>query len=954
MKAYGRVKFFDSKKKKFGFIYVVKSEFGVSEVDAIFFDDDRRGEWGVYDWQVSTVLFDLKQNGSKYRARNVYPYLQAPDGMLFKFLHLFEDYEEIIILNELANRGCEIRDEKVTHLFQTIKKGREHPENLQRVWNFTRLINKPFAYELFFDHMNQNVFGSEAFRQDHFYSFNWFSMNGLKEFYTEMAIAKRHPVLLDLFTIYSRSKDEERIKEILPLILPDLSKISDPETIFSLLNYIDNPEVLLENNVIDISTAQKILLNLRYEYKNSPEKTAKLITLLLKKIVLNSWVLTNERLRDLLELDLDLEPAIAEYLLIRQLETTTSDEENKPVQNYWVASNKFPASDVIISYLLGFLTNPQEYLESRVTDNSTAQLILSGLLHSYAISQDENKMIFINILLRKIKANSWDITVNKLKELLVLEMQLEPEMVKYIAFNFLDHLFSTGEDNFIRDFQIVSAKFPALKAEIVNYSLFKLEIKSRAFFALLDDDDLNQKVVKKILEHFPTIFTEVPELFFRLRSISRLNSSIVDDGSVQSQLTNAVINLLGEDKNQTCGEIINYFLRQLEEAREDQIRLMLIYKFFFADSRIVLRVLLTNKGWDDKGRLNWGLVKQADNEKFNTSKDPELRILLAMLGILKETDIQIENVYFLRILSKLDSKYEFFVIKFLTWIALHKIEFRGKIKSFIMSTSFKTFPSIVFQNLINLENSDEKSAISALNKSLLDGYLKIKNLDGVELDHYFSLRVLVKNCLGRRHTSVPSKKYINGQMETVVTEYPNRTSPVVDYCEGKFWKTESYLVVPENIRKTYDLYWCRGAVCTAPNRFPVTKFPFAIYSIHELMLAFGINLSDLVYATIAGWMNRLKELLPLLKCNECDSHLVPISYVPNNLGYYATPLFMCPDQSCSEYQKSIRFTHCINCGTVLDSRELDTCSNGWLECPSCNACCPQHSGKSYTPHYRQT
>ena len=110
----------------------------------------------------------------------------------------------------------------------------------------------------------------------------------------------------------------------------------------------------------------------------------------------------------------------------------------------------------------------------------------------------------------------------------------------------------------------------------------------------------------------------------------------------------------------------------------------------------------------------------------------------------------------------------------------------------------------------------------------------------------------------------------------------------------------------------------------------------------------NISIEQKYLALFAGWANLMNEILSRLICKECNQNLRPVPFEPNRLGFYAVPLFHCLNQECKEYENIIRLTHCINANCkgdnnrVIDSRDCPKCSNGWLVCQDCFACCPAH------------
>ncbi len=55
---------------------------------------------------------------------------------------------------------------------------------------------------------------------------------------------------------------------------------------------------------------------------------------------------------------------------------------------------------------------------------------------------------------------------------------------------------------------------------------------------------------------------------------------------------------------------------------------------------------------------------------------------------------------------------------------------------------------------------------------------------------------------------------------------------------------------------------------------------------------------------------------------------------------YRVTIFRCIQHNCTEHENDYYINHCIGCGEPIDQRDSsDTCSNKWIICKSCYACC---------------
>jgi len=173
------------------------------------------------------------------------------------------------------------------------------------------------------------------------------------------------------------------------------------------------------------------------------------------------------------------------------------------------------------------------------------------------------------------------------------------------------------------------------------------------------------------------------------------------------------------------------------------------------------------------------------------------------------------------------------------------------------------------------------------------------------------------------------------------------------FCEGRFWKEKSFFMLNQNryTQKKYPMYWCRGDTCCEPNILPDLNLPVQDWTLYEISEVLKIKIDRKYYSLLAGWANRMNEIILRLYCRECHSILRPEPFNPSLLGFYAVPLFKCVNENCALHNQIIRIAHCLNgnCSgennRIIDSRDCPKCSKGWLVCQDCYACCPEHHDK---------
>lgn len=174
-------------------------------------------------------------------------------------------------------------------------------------------------------------------------------------------------------------------------------------------------------------------------------------------------------------------------------------------------------------------------------------------------------------------------------------------------------------------------------------------------------------------------------------------------------------------------------------------------------------------------------------------------------------------------------------------------------------------------------------------------------------------------------------------------------------CEAVYWeKTQMYL--------------CRGSVCSTPQIRPNATRNFLDFSIYDWFVHFGVEfwgsedhrLRDFPIK-LAGYLNRLREIMPHLRCRSCDDLMLPdfkysrvkCSVLENGIqvekdmaAAYRNTVFYCNNANCSEHSKKYYINHCLGylCFDLIDSRDLKVkCDGGKLVCKGCGGCCGEHA-----------
>lgn len=251
-------------------------------------------------------------------------------------------------------------------------------------------------------------------------------------------------------------------------------------------------------------------------------------------------------------------------------------------------------------------------------------------------------------------------------------------------------------------------------------------------------------------------------------------------------------------------------------------------------------------------------------------------------------------------------------------------------------------------SFINNKPSNRADSLQLLSKIFTEHFSRFDKLEISEerFEDIFTISDFLNLCDGRKKI-----KYNLWEKNGIRRKYVNKFNFSLYeinnfYCEGRYWKVDKIYISGSQEYKNFNVYWCRGDVCYGINNKYDINSSYSVWGFLEIATIFNLKIDYLIIAILSGWANRINEIIHKLKCRVCNSILRPLPYNPLKLGYYSTSVFTCLNNYCSEYNKVIRITHCLNakCGKILDSRDLKTCNNGWLICDNedCKTCCPIH------------
>ncbi|MBP6730692.1 MAG: hypothetical protein KA149_01460 [Chitinophagales bacterium] len=303
------------------------------------------------------------------------------------------------------------------------------------------------------------------------------------------------------------------------------------------------------------------------------------------------------------------------------------------------------------------------------------------------------------------------------------------------------------------------------------------------------------------------------------------------------------------------------------------------------------------------------------------------------------------------------------VVKFLIYQYSQKAITKARLIEIIDSFKWTEASALLIRAFIQEQAYTEKILLDKLNVVFKEHFevLASEEFDPKSFLENFTIRNILTTCNGRKYYNGEfwqknglSRWYYKGNVSTYTRETLNC------YCEGRPWKKEALWNATTNTPSVqqYEFYWCKTSYCAARNDIAKVTQPFNLWTLSEIAIVLGITIEKVALATLAGWVNRMNQIIEHLFCRKCNNVLRPFAFRPATLGYYAVPLFHCINDKCTE-KKIIRFTHCLNSkceshktSEPLDSRDCQSCrpkdpNHIGLQCNYCGAQCPACAG-NYT------
>ncbi len=134
-------------------------------------------------------------------------------------------------------------------------------------------------------------------------------------------------------------------------------------------------------------------------------------------------------------------------------------------------------------------------------------------------------------------------------------------------------------------------------------------------------------------------------------------------------------------------------------------------------------------------------------------------------------------------------------------------------------------------------------------------------------------------------------------------------------------------------------WWCNNDVCFQHARIPNPNKNWIDYNLLDFLAILQMPIYDDEIATLYGVINHVNRFLEHMNCTSCGHLLKPKG--KSLYAFYRVTRFDCRNPECKKPDLDVYISHCSNsqCSSVIDDRYSEKCSNGWVICNSCLACC---------------
>ncbi len=231
---------------------------------------------------------------------------------------------------------------------------------------------------------------------------------------------------------------------------------------------------------------------------------------------------------------------------------------------------------------------------------------------------------------------------------------------------------------------------------------------------------------------------------------------------------------------------------------------------------------------------------------------------------------------------------------------------------------------------------------------------QIKNPEDIlQITGYFD------ECDGRCSVLIKEKKDEAGKViHTDIVYNKDENNKAINHpiCDGRKANHNSgndQALTKENI----DFWWCANQRCYKPARKLHNPEEWEQYSLMDFLNILNIEFNENDLVIYLSIINKTNRFLKHLRCRQCNNILYPRGR--SNYAFYGVNNFTCNNENCSEIDKEVYLSHCLNgfCNMIIDSRDSVKCKNGWYICNYCYACCSTkklEKRKEVTEHINKT
>lgn len=217
--------------------------------------------------------------------------------------------------------------------------------------------------------------------------------------------------------------------------------------------------------------------------------------------------------------------------------------------------------------------------------------------------------------------------------------------------------------------------------------------------------------------------------------------------------------------------------------------------------------------------------------------------------------------------------------------------------------------------------------------------------DFLQINGFFS------ECTGR----TIAESVVSGQGEeqrinyiTKKTDFKPRFST---FCDGRkaIHKLTGKPIL--STKEQFEFWWCENSPCFEICRKQIKPENWRNYTLEDVLRILNVPFSQYQYEVVLGVINKVNRFLEHLKCTSCKTILRPKGN--SNYSFYRVSEFSCTNENCTNPDKDVYLTHCLNgnCSDIIDSRttvkckpksleNVDNTDNcGWYICNNCLSCC---------------